>query len=139
MARNGNINMCMIQGRVGKDPEFKTSQQGKEFAKIAVATNRYHKDGTEDATWHDVVVWNQHLVKVAKWIKKGNLVHVCGELNKRKYTDTNGHDRYAVEISVAFDHAELMVVVGDKKDSGENTRSTESREEIPFDEAFPEL
>ena len=40
----GNLNKVMLIGNVGKDPEIRTTQDGKEIANIILATSESWRD-----------------------------------------------------------------------------------------------
>ncbi len=71
-------------GRLGRDPELKTTNSGKEFASFNIASN--NRNG--DATWLRVTVWRQQLVEfVVRNARKGARVMVAGGLEIRKWGD----------------------------------------------------
>ncbi|MFN7038645.1 MAG: single-stranded DNA-binding protein [Alphaproteobacteria bacterium] len=100
----GSINKVILVGNVGKDPEVRTTQDGKELANIVLATSESWKDKStgerrEKTEWHKIVIFSEGLVNVVKnYVKKGSKLYVEGSLQTRKWTDTTGNDRYSTEI-----------------------------------------
>ncbi len=100
----GSLNKVMLIGNVGRDPEIRSTQDGREIAQIALATSESWRDKStgekrEKTEWHRVVVFSEGLVNVVKnYVKKGSKLFVEGSLQTRKWTDNNGQERYNTEI-----------------------------------------
>lgn len=100
----GSLNKAMIIGHLGKDPEVRHTQDGRPIVNFSVATSESWRDKAsgerkELTTWHNVVVFNESLAKVAEqYLKKGSHVYVEGAMKTRKWTDKDGVDRYMTEI-----------------------------------------
>ncbi len=100
----GSINKVILVGNLGKDPEIRATQDGREIANLTVATSESWKDKSsgerkEKTEWHRVVILNDGLVTVAKnYLKKGQKVYLEGALQTRKWTDKDGQDRYSTEV-----------------------------------------
>ncbi len=107
-------NLVLLIGNLGQDPEIKTTQNGKKFATLSVATSESWKDKDsgerkEKTEWHRVVVWVEHMAKFAeKYLRKGDTVHVEGKLQTRKWQDNDGKDRYSTEVVVQGYKADLQ-------------------------------
>ncbi len=100
----GSINKAIIVGNLGRDPEIRSTQDGREIATLTVATSESWKDKStgekkEKTEWHRVVVFNDGLVNLVKnYIKKGSKLYIEGALHTRKWTDKDGVERYTTEI-----------------------------------------
>lgn len=97
-------NRVNLIGNLGADPEIKTFDSGKKFAKLVLATNGSYKTSegkkVEETQWHNLIVW-EGLAEVAeKFLKKGKEIAVEGRLNYRTYDDADGKTRYVTEIIV---------------------------------------
>jgi len=97
------VNQVNLVGRLGKDPEIKTTNKGDKFAKFSVATserikkNEHWMDETE---WHNVVVWDPKIAeKVERNAVKGSLVSLTGQMKTRSY-DKEGMTVYTTEVQV---------------------------------------
>ena len=71
-------------GRLGQDPEFKTSASGIEILKFSIATNRGKKN-EEVTDWHNCIAFGKLAALCKESIFKGSRVIVDGDLQKRKY------------------------------------------------------
>ena len=100
----GSVNKVILVGNLGRDPEIRTTQDGKEIANITLATSESWKDRNtgerrEKTEWHRIVVFNDGLIGVIKnYLHKGSKVYIEGRLSQRKYTDKNGVERWMVEV-----------------------------------------
>ncbi|MGL9681548.1 MAG: single-stranded DNA-binding protein [Wolbachia sp.] len=101
---SGTINKVILIGNLGRDPEIRTMQNGKEMASFSIATSENWTDKfsgirSEKTEWHNIVVFSEGLVKVVKdFARKGSKVYIEGSLRTRKYTDQNGSEKYITEV-----------------------------------------
>ncbi|RYG34781.1 single-stranded DNA-binding protein [bacterium] len=96
------MNQIVIVGRLTRDPEARTTQNGKTFATFAVAVNKRIKPTNpdeRDADFFNVKVWNQTADYVTSYLGKGRLVSVSGRMESRKYVDKEGVNREIWEIN----------------------------------------
>lgn len=80
------LNKVILIGRVGKEPEIRQFESGS-MATFSLATSKkYTKDGEkkEQTEWHNVVVNGKLSEVVEKWVHKGDLLYIEGEI---KYQD----------------------------------------------------
>ncbi len=100
----GSVNKVILVGNLGRDPEIRTTQDGREIANFSVATSETWKDKStgerkEKTEWHRVVAFNDGLVGVIKnYVKKGSKVYIEGSLQTRKWTDKDGQEKYTTEV-----------------------------------------
>ena len=98
------INKVILVGYLGKDPDIRMMQNGREMASFSLATSDSWLDKssgmrTEKTEWHNVVVFSDGLVKVVKaCARKGSRVYIEGSLRTRKWVDQNNNDRYVTEV-----------------------------------------
>lgn len=99
-----SVNKVTLLGNTGKDPDFKTFNNGGCVAQFTLATTKRAfttKDGRqipERTEWHNIVLQNG-LAKVAQqYVHKGDKLYIEGELRTRSYDDANGVKRYITEI-----------------------------------------
>ncbi len=77
------MNKVFLIGNLGNDPELKTSENGSFYTRLSLATHRsLGKDKGEMAQWHSVYVWGHQAENCTKWLGKGALVFVEGELRQ---------------------------------------------------------
>src|SRR3954470_4742909 len=100
----GSVNKVNLNGNLGADPEIRRTQDGRPIANLNIATSESWRDKSsgerkERTEWHRVVIFNEHLVKVAEqYLEKGSKVYVEGALQTRRWTDQAGVEKYSTEI-----------------------------------------
>jgi single-strand DNA-binding protein len=117
----GSVNKVILIGALGRDPDIRSTQDGKEIATISVATSESWKDRNgerkEKTEWHKVVVFSEGLTRVAKnYLRKGSKVYIEGKLTTRKWQDKEGKDQYTTEIVLNGFNASLVILDGFKSD-----------------------
>jgi single-strand DNA-binding protein len=93
------LNRVTLIGRLGQQPELKTTEKGLKIANFSIATNGGAKDNPT-TTWHRLTVFDKTADFVEKYYHKGDLVLVEGELENRAYNDKDGNKRYQLQIKV---------------------------------------
>ena len=100
----GSLNKVLLIGRLGADPEIKQMVNGKNVARLSLATSQSWKDKNtgekkEKTEWHRVVVFNEGLVNIIQqYVKKGSNVFIEGQLQTRKWEDKDGIEKYTTEV-----------------------------------------
>lgn len=102
---SGSVNKAIIIGNCGKDPEIRTTQDGRKIANLRIATSESWKDKSsgekrEKTEWHSVVIFGQLADIAERFIRKGSKVYIDGQIQTRKWQDKDGHDKYSTEIVV---------------------------------------
>jgi len=121
----GSVNKVILVGNLGKDPEARSMNSGGEVVSFTLATSETwnDRDGNrqEKTEWHNVVIFNENLGRVAKnYLRKGQKAYIEGQLQTRKWTDQNGNDRYTTEIVLQRFRGELVLLSGREGGSGGN-------------------
>ncbi len=119
----GSVNKVILVGNLGKDPEARSMNNGGEVVSFTLATSETwnDRDGNrqEKTEWHNVVIFNENLGKVAKnYLRKGQKAYIEGQLQTRKWTDQNGNDRYTTEIVLQRFRGELVLLSGRESGGG---------------------
>ena len=85
MSRN---TITIQQGRIGKDPELKTSQKGVSHLVFQVCTSDSWHNGTEwvnEKNWFDVKVFGKVAERVAAEARRGGEVHLRGHMKLEEW------------------------------------------------------
>ena len=112
----GSVNKVILIGNLGKDPEVRRLNSGDQVVNFSVATSETWRDKTtgerkERTEWHNVVIFNENLGKVAEqYCKKGSKVYIEGQLQTRKWQDQSGADRYTTEVVLQRFRGELKLL-----------------------------
>ena len=115
------VNKVILVGNLGADPESRSLNNGGEVVNMRIATSETWKDREgqrqERTEWHNVVIFNENLGKVAKsYLRKGSKVYLEGQIQTRKWTDQTGNDRYTTEIVLQRFRGELVLL--DSREGG---------------------
>ena len=123
----GSLNKVLLIGRLGADPEIKQMVNGKNVARLSVATSQSWKDKNsgerkEKTEWHRIVIFNEGLINVVQqYLKKGANVYIEGQLSTRKWKDeSTGQDKYSTEIVLQGYNSSLTMLDGRNKSNSDN-------------------
>ena len=104
-------NKVILTGYLGADPELKHLPSGDPVANIRLASSERYRDKasgeTKEATeWHRLVFFRRLAEIAGEYLVKGSRIYVEGRLRTRKWTASDGQDRYTTEIQV--DRLEML-------------------------------
>jgi len=113
------INKVILVGRLGKDPEIKSTPGGTTVAKFTMATDERFTDKSgekqERTEWHNIVAWSRLAEICGQYLRKGSLVYIEGSIRTDSWEDKeSGQKRYRTEIV-----AREMKMLDRKRDSEE--------------------
>ena len=140
----GSLNKVLLIGRLGADPEVKQMVNGKNVARLSLATSNTWKDKNtgekkEKTEWHRVVIFNEGLVNVVQqYVKKGAQVYIEGQLTTRKWRDEkSGVDRYSTEVVLQGFNSSFKIL-SSKNTQIENIKENNTeKSSLPNDENIP--
>ncbi len=98
-----SVNLVILVGNLGADPEIRTMPDGNTVCTIRLATTDSWKDKAtgvkrEATEWHRVVMFRKLGEIAGQYLKKGSSVYIEGRVKTRKWQDQDGKDRYTTEI-----------------------------------------
>jgi len=97
-----NLNKAMIIGFLTRDPEIRTTPNGKTVASFSVATNFVWTDQSgqkhEKAEFHNIVAWARLAEICGQYLKKGSKIYLEGRLQTRDWVGQDSVKRYRTEI-----------------------------------------
>ena len=100
-----SLNKVILIGRLGKDPEVTSFENGNKKISVTMATSERYRDRdqnwVEQTDWHNIVVWGNLANDIAdgrRNYSKGDMMYVEGKLRTRQYTDQQGATRYVTEV-----------------------------------------
>ena len=120
------MNKVILVGRLGQDPETKTSSNGKTFTKFSLATNDGYGENKK-TNWHSCVAFGKSAEVIDKYVSKGNEIAISGTLDYNKH-----EDKYYTSILVND-----FTFIGGKSESSSATQntlqaSTPEESDLPF-------
>lgn len=134
------INKATIVGYLGQDPQVNITGSGLNVANLSIATTKKWTDKSgnqkQSTEWHKIILWNKLAEIAQKYLSKGSLVYVEGELQTRSWETESGEKKYVTEIV-----AKQLQMLGGKEKPKENQQSFEdysqepswdNNEEVPF-------
>lgn len=132
-----DLNSCGFTGRVGADPELRTTGGGMHVLNIRFAVGGRKKVGE---TWQDTTTWlsttafGKRAEALANILHKGSRIGVQGRLEVREYEDKNGAKQRSVEV-----FADDIVLLDGKRDGGQQRQSFEQGPGAGGSEDFGEI
>lgn len=128
------MNRFFAIGRLTKDPEKRTTQNGTSVCTFTLAVDRRFKNanGEREADFFPVVCWRQTADFADEYLSKGKLAGVIGEMQTRSYDDKNGVKRYVTECV-----AEDVKILSPKSEGAAQTQEPEMTpvsvdDDLPF-------
>lgn len=102
-----SLNKVILIGRLGKDPEVLSFDNGGKKMTVTLATSERYRDRegnwSEQTEWHNLVAWGSLALDIAEKRRnyiKGDLMYVEGKIKSRQYVDSQNNTRYITEIIV---------------------------------------
>lgn len=141
------VNKVILIGRLGKDPEIKSTPSGTTVTKFSLATDEKFTDRAgekQDRTeWHNIVAFGKLAEICGQYLRKGKLVYIDGSIHYDSWDDKeSGQKKYRTEITAA--NMKMLDRKGDdeggsyagasRKSAGTSTGApqVEDDEEVPF-------
>lgn len=90
--------------RIGRDPEQKSSKNGKAYVTTSAAVDIGFGDSKE-TVWLSVTAFDDGPIRSLSAAKQGSLVNIVGDLRPRAYLDKNGEAKASLDFvltSLAF-------------------------------------
>ena len=141
---SGSLNKVQLIGRLGADPEIKQMVNGKNVARLSIATSQSWKDKStgerkEKTEWHRVVIFNEGLVNIVQqYLKKGANVYLEGQLSTRKWRDEKlGQDKYSTEVVLQGFNSSLTMLGGNNQ-SMKTSENNQDKSSLPNDQISQE-
>ena len=91
------INVALLTGRLGSDPEIRFTQTGKAKARMRLAVTDY----PDRTNWLTVIAWEKLAELAQQLAHKGDLITVQGRIDVREFETDAGEKRTATEIVAA--------------------------------------
>ena len=120
------MNRLTIIGNLVRDPELRTTPQGKDVCSLDVAVNRRRKvDGQPEADYFRVNAWNELGKDCARYLSKGKKVAVTGSVSLSK-REKDG--KFYASIEVYAEDVEFL----SPKEAENKPQEVDPGDEFPF-------
>jgi len=98
-----SVNKVILVGRLGKDPEIRSTPNGNSVAKFSLATDDRYTDKSgekqERTEWHNIVAWGKLAEICGQYLRKGKLIYIEGSIRTDTWDDKEtGQKKYRTEI-----------------------------------------
>lgn len=134
-----SVNKVILVGNLGQDPEIRYASSGDAVVNLNLATTSKWKDKAsgqmkEETEWHRVSIFGKAAEVAGQYLKKGSAVYVEGKIKSKKYTDKQGIERTAFEITCENFQMLGGKASGDKPVPKQQTKPADDFQdsEIPF-------
>jgi single-strand DNA-binding protein len=130
----GSVNKVILIGNLGADPEVRHTQDGRPIVHLRIATSDSWRDRQtgerkEKTEWHRVTIFSEGLAKIAQqYLRKGSKIYLEGQLQTRKYQDSQGQERYSTEVILQNYNSALTMLDG----RGDNGSATAQNDDAGF-------
>lgn len=124
------MNIFTFTGRIGKDAETRTTQNGVSVTSFSVA-NDVGWGENKKTLWIDCTLWKERGEKLAPYLKKGTPVTVSGEASPRAYTK-DGEARGVIQVNVRE-----IDLQGGKQEQSQDTAQPADPAPADFDDDIP--
>ena len=96
-----SLNKIQLIGRLGKDPDFRTTPNNKQVCTFSLAVDHRWKDQKGEAKsvtdWFNIEAWGKLGGICQQYLHKGHLVYLEGRMKTDKY-DHNGVTRFFTKV-----------------------------------------
>lgn len=123
------MNNVNLVGRVTKDLELKTSEDGQHsYTNFTLAVDDYAgKEKGRISSFIEIVAFGKKAEVLCEYITKGRELAITGKLQSGSYVDKEGTKKYNIKVIL-----EDFNFVGSKKAVGENFDSSPDINNVPF-------
>ena len=108
-----SVNVIMLLGRLGADPESRSTAGGTPVCNFRLATDEGRGEDKR-TSWHTCVAFGKTAELVREYLRKGDQAHLQGRLQYREW-EKDGQRRITAEIVV-----DRVTFVGGKSDRASN-------------------
>lgn len=115
------MNLIILKGRLGSDPEIKYTAGGTAYCRFSLATTEKYKEKVT-TSWHKIVAWGKLAEICQKYCVKGQELMVTGKVVYNDW-EKDGVKHKTTEIVIS-----TIEFCGSKKDQKAETEDAD----IPF-------
>ena len=144
---SSGLNKVLLIGRLGKEPEIRSTPSGADVANFSIAVDETYKDKQGEkqkkVEWINLVIWGPSVrAFVEPYLHKGDLVFVEGKLQTRSWDDkATGAKKYTTEVNVSDIKALSTGDNNSAQPAAKNVgaRQTTTRQAMAQSETVPEI
>ena len=122
------MNNCTFTGRLTKDPELKTKQDGGKYCFFCIAVDGYKtKIGDKQTDFIDCIAYDKRAEFIAKYCIKGTLLEIIGRLHTTLQESSDGNKTKRCTI-----YADNVGILGGGKPK-DQTETAQTDPSLPFE------
>jgi len=99
-----DVNQTFLIGRLVRDAQLKSTENGTAITKFSIAVNKKRKVGDEwknNAHFFEVVVWGRLGESLCSYLTKGKQIAVVGELTQERWSGDDGTNHSKVTVTAS--------------------------------------
>lgn len=124
------MNKVILVGRIVRDPELRTTNNGKSVATFPLAVDRrFKQEGQPEADFFNIVACGRQAEVICQYLGKGRQIAMNGRLQSRSYEVQDGSKRYVTEVVL-----EEFDFIGSKNDSA--PQNSQPQQDMDLGEDF---
>ena len=117
------MNVVVLSGRVGKNPEARNTPTGQKAVTFSVANDRKDKSGNKITDWFNCTAWGNTADFIEQYVDKGSAIEVSGSLQTRSWETEDGQKKT------------IYFILVDKVNFQQgNTKKEEQTGNVPFED-----
>jgi single-strand DNA-binding protein len=97
-----SVNRVIVAGNLAKDPQSKSTANGRQMTVFPVAVSRRwrNSDGEnhKETAFLRIIVWNTTAENCARFLRKGRAVLVEGRLETRVFKNSSGQTQFMTQV-----------------------------------------
>jgi len=133
-SRSSDVAKLILVGRLGKDPELRTTKNEKEYVSYTVATTNYppppsNPDGSRGeskTTWHHILSFNPGANNYLRSLTKGSHVYVEANFELREPEPSADPESPQAQRQIFLRHETIRVLKYNSSSSSSQEASSES-------------
>lgn len=132
------MNKAILMGRLTKEPELKSTQNGISRCAFTLAVDRRFKnaDGERETDFINCTAWRTTAEFITNYFRKGQRIAVVGSIQVRSYETDAGERRYITEViadEAYFADGYQEGNQGQNNASGSDYFDAEDDDDLPFE------
>ena len=136
------VNKVILIGRLGKDPEIRSTPGGQTVTKFSLATDERYTDRAgekqERTEWHNIVAWGKLGEICGQYLRKGKLVYIDGAIRTESWDDKeSGQKKY--KTTIVADNMKMLDRKGDSPEEGAGGSDSGARKSGSTSASAPQL
>ena len=128
------MNKAILMGRLTKEPELKSTQNGISRCSFTLAVDRRFKNanGERETDFINCTAWRSTAEFITNYFRKGQRIAVVGSIQVRSYETDAGERRYITEV-IAEEAYFADGYQEQQKSSGNDYFNAEDDDDLPFE------